>query len=140
MPELAAIYFAGIIFCLALSLFYVFLRNQRRQSEEIRMMQSNLHKAGYYWSENTESLKPWSPETSSTVIEENKRADRNTVMTGALLSLLSWAGAFFLLIIMLSERFLAQSRKEKRILESDLSRRDLNAQDVSSQLRSLELT
>ncbi|MES2856968.1 MAG: hypothetical protein V4692_13960 [Bdellovibrionota bacterium] len=140
MPELAAIYFIGMISCLALSLLYVFLRTQRRRSEQIKLLQKNLHKAGFYWSENAETLKPWSHENVMAIIEENKKSDRNTVLTGVLLSLLSWAGAFFLLVIMLSERFLAQSRKEKKILDSELTRRDLDAQSVVAQLRNLELT
>jgi len=136
VPELAAIYFMGLVVCLALSLLYVFLKERRRSSEEIKMIQSNLHKAGYYWSENAESVKPWNEDA---VLEENRRSDRSTVMTGALLSLLSWAGVLFLLIIMVSDRYLAQSRKEKRMLASDLAQRNLNSQDVSNKLKELEL-
>jgi hypothetical protein len=139
VPELAAAYFAGMIACLCLTAVYSFLRVRRRCQPALQLMQRNLRKAGYYWSENSESLVLHDEGTPRAQESEIKKSDRNAILIGVLFSLLSWGGTLFLMVVMVSERFLAQSRKERKLLNSDLAKTDLTAADVKSKLGQLEI-
>lgn len=127
MPELAAVYGVGFVTCLTLTLVYVFLRDRRRHSRAATLLQANLQKAGYFWSDNRDSLVPYEKNANEA---EAKKSQMAIGYTGLILSLLSWAGVVFLLIIMLSERFFARSRRERRLFTSDLTKRNDFTSDV----------
>lgn len=139
MPELAAMYGLGFVCCLALTMLYVFLRDRRRKSHGAQLVQTNLKKIGLFWSDHRDSVVPLSPDVNQA---EARKSQLAIGYTGLILSLLSWAGVFFLLIIMLSERFLARSRRERRLFGSELSknanltadqvRRDLDVLDIQN--------
>jgi hypothetical protein len=118
VPELAAAYTAGFVACLALTILYVFLRERRRHSDAAAIVQRNLAKLNLYWSDSNDAIVPL---TASSAVDEAKRSQRTIGYTGLILSLLSWLGLLFLLMIMLSERFLARSRRERKLFTSPLS-------------------
>ena len=128
MPELAAMYSVGVLLSLGLTAVFVFLQARRANSKAAITVRSNLRKAGLYWSENQDKILPWNEEAEA----HDRKGSRTTILvTGVLLSLLSWAGLVFLLVVMLSYRFLARSRLEKRIFGSELARNpDLTAESA----------
>lgn len=137
MPELAAFYGVGFVVCLALTMVYVFLRNWRRHSRAASTLQENLQKAGYFWSDHRDSLVPYQKDANEA---EAKKSQVAIGYTGLILSLLSWAGVVFLLIIMLSERFFARSRREQRIFASDLTKRnDFTVDSVRTEIAQLDI-
>ncbi len=136
MPELAAIYVLGLVACLLLTMLFVFLWSQRFNDQQHRTVRENLKRAQLYWSENLDKVVVWEDGA-----EQRDRATslRNICLTGGLLSALSWAGVFFLLVIMLSYRFLARSRTEQKIFSSPLSSKsEMDSNDVLLLLRSLD--
>jgi hypothetical protein len=134
MPELAAAYALGFISCLALTMLYVFLRERRRNSHGAKIVQANLAKLQYFWSDSADAIVPLK---TSSAEDETKRSQRTIGYTGLILSLMSWAGVFFLLIIMLSERFFARSRRERRLFGSRTP--SLTASDVRQEIDSLNI-
>lgn len=137
MPELAAFYFAGLVACLALTILYVYLRIRRRNSDTAHVLQSNLQRAGLYWSDSQDAVVRWDPESNTL---ETQKSQKAVGLTGVLLALLSWAGVGFLLIIMLSERFFARSRRERRLFASRIAKEQgLSRPDVMAELDRLEV-
>ena len=119
MPELAAMYAVGVLLSLGLTGLFVFLQARRSNGATARNVRANLRKAGLYWSENQDKILPWNEDAEAI----DRKGSRTTILvTGVLLSLLSWAGLLFLGIVMLSYRFLARSRLEKRLFGSELAR------------------
>jgi hypothetical protein len=118
MPELAAAYTVGFLLCLMLTTLYIFLRERRRSSRAALTVQKNLKKLNLFWSDSTDQILVLESDSA----EAEARKSRSAIgITGFILSLLSWAGVFFLLVIMLSERFLARSRRERRLFGSLLA-------------------
>ncbi len=137
MPELAAAYAVGFVACLALTLLYVFLRDRRRHSDGAKNVQTNLAKLGLFWSDSRDSIVPLTPTSAD---DESKRSQRTIGYTGLILSLLSWLGFVFLLVIMISERFLARSRRERNLFTSELVRSSsLDANEVRRAINHLDL-
>jgi|GEM_PF-2852817 len=137
MPELAAIYTTGFIFCFILTGVYVFLRERHRHSKSALNIQTNLAKLNLYWSDAADAIVPLTPTSSQ---DEASRSKRTIGYTGLILSLLSWLGAFFLLLIMLSERFFARSRRERNLFGSELSGNpSLEAREVQREISKLDL-
>lgn len=137
MPELATLYFAGLVACMALTILYVALRRRRRMTGAAQIVQSNLQRAGLYWSDSQDAVVRWDPEVNS---KETEKTQKAVGLTGVLLSLMSWAGMGFLLIIMLSERFFARSRREIRLFSSRIATQEgLSRPDVLAELDRLEV-
>ena len=118
MPELALVYLIGTFACGMLTTLFVFLWRKRRASPPFARISRNLRGAGYYWSENLDRIVEADEEVATL---DAQTTQKTMILTGALLSLLSWAGAFFLFVIMISYRFLARSRMEKLLLASPLA-------------------
>ena len=137
MPELAAFYFAGLVACLALTILYVALRKRRRGTGRAQILQANLQRAGLFWSDSQDAVVRWDPEVNK---GENEKSQKAVALTGVMLSLLSWAGVGFLLIVMLSERFFARSRRERRLFASRVATQEgLSRLDVLAELDRLEV-
>lgn len=137
MPELAAIYTVGFLACLTLTGLYVFMRERRRRSKGARTVQANLAKLGYYWSDSEDAIVSLTPSSAE---DEALRSKKTIGYTGLILSLLSWLGAFFLLLVMVSEGFLARSRRERKLFTSSLAHEtSLDASDVRRAIVELDL-
>ncbi len=137
MPELAAVYSLGFVLCLALTVVYVFLRDWRRHTPAVERLQTNLRKAGFYWNDSRDAVMRWENEASEA---ENKKSQVAIGYTGLILALLSWVGIVFLLIIMLSERFFARTRRERRLFSSSLTKQiQFSADQVQVELDQLDV-
>lgn len=131
MPELAAAYAVGFLACLSLTGLFALLWRRRRESGEMKTLNENLHKAGFYFAESTDRLVRWSAEDAE---RERSSGLRTILITGGLLTFLSWAGVFFLLVIMISYRFLARSRLEKLLSASPLAAKSLERAEIEAWL------
>jgi hypothetical protein len=135
MPELAAAYAIGFLASLILTAIFYFLWSRYQTRPAARLLRENLKAAGVYWSDREDRIKEWSQEESEADV---KKASTSLLATCAGLSFLSWAGFFFILLIMLSYRFLARSRFENRLFESPLaSASDLPTTEVARILQQI---
>jgi hypothetical protein len=134
MPELAAVYFIGLMVGLVCTATFVFYLKRRQKKSAYIILQYNLRKVGLFWSDNQDRLINWSHEVE---MAEQADAGRSITLTGILLSAFSWPGVLFFLIVIFSVLVLARSRSEKRIFSSDLSKSELDAQAVRSVVSSL---
>lgn len=137
MPELAAIYFAGVVVGLFCTIGFIYWNRQRRKGRSWRNLQANLNKVGLFWSDHRDRLLPWTPDVD---LKEDGRSTRSLAVAGALLSALSWPGVLFYLLIIASIVFLARSRAERKIFSSPLvNDDDLDPEKVRATLSALEL-
>lgn len=120
MPELAAAYTVGFLSSLLLTTVFYLLWSRYQQRTEALTLYENLKTVDVYWSDREDRLKAWS-EVDFEV--DQKKAARSLIATSVGLSFLSWVGFAFILLLMLSYRFLARSRFEKRLFASDLATR-----------------
>lgn len=135
MPELAAAYAIGVIASFGLSTLFVFLWTRHRARPQMKLLNANLAKADLYWSERQDRLLPLFPNTDT---DDHQTARRSLVWTSLGLSFLSWIGFLFILILMVSYRFLARSRTEKLLTESMLtSQTNLSRDEVSRLMENL---
>jgi hypothetical protein len=118
MPELAAVYSLGILVCVLQTALFVFLWRRRRTRSDHKFINANLRKVDLFWSEHFDQIVPWQAEIEKT---ERRGALRSLLLTGGCLSLLSWAGWIFLVIIMILYRFLGRSKLERSLYSSDLA-------------------
>lgn len=138
MPELAAIFTLGAIANLGLTTLFVYLWKKRQSTGPFATLAENLLKAGLYWSDGREALISVGDGSKE---RDDRASVRNIILTGSLLTLLSWPGVLFHLVIMVSYRFLARSRLEKRLLASELARsRALSASRVHTLVKELNKT
>jgi hypothetical protein len=128
MPELAAIYAVGVIVGYVLTALNIAIRNRHRSSAAFKSLEANLKKADLYWSYDEDKIVTWS---ESRVKEDAAKGNRGFAIAGALISALSWAGVLFILVIIVSEHYLARSRREKALFASPLAlRENLNRSEV----------
>ena len=119
MPELAGMYTVGTLCSLLLSGLFIYLWSRYQRRAEALLLNENLKKQNLFWSEKRDRLVDF----DETAAQEDFRSSRRSLLATSLgLSFLSWVGFFFLLTLMISYRFLARSRLEKRLLATDLAR------------------
>lgn len=138
MPELAAMYTVGFVTELVVMVLFVLSHFRRLRRGPSAILRSNLTKVGVYWSEHTEKIV-----AGSTLDELHDRRSslKTIVFTGTLLAFLSWLGALFFTILMLSHRHLARSRLERELFDSRLARDpNLTAHDVRELVAALTST
>lgn len=118
MPELAAAYAVGILSSLLLTGLFLFLWSRYRSREAAITLAENLKLVNLYWSDREDRLKPWDEVEFR---KDREKAFNSLLATSVGLSFLSWAGFFFILLLMISYRFLARSRLENRLFNSPLA-------------------
>lgn len=135
MPELAAIYFSGIMFGLTTTFLFVLYTRRRRKGQAYLTLQANLKKVGLFWSDAQDRLVPWTTDAAEV---EDRQSGRSMTVAGLLLSALSWPGAFFYLLIIYSVLVIARSRTEKRIFSSPLTKNSsLSPAEIESLVRDI---
>lgn len=134
MPELAASYAVGLIASFCLSGIFIFLWSRYRTRPEIQTLNANLAQVNLYWSERQDRLIPL---TNSVDTDDFHSGRRSLWLTTFGLSFLSWAGLLFIVILMISYRFLARSRAERRLLASPLAQ-PLSVDEVSRYLSEIQ--
>lgn len=136
MPELAAIYFVGLLFCLSLTGVLICLMKRQFHLPTTTHINANLGKIGLYWSDAESNFAELS---SSNTEADRARSYRNAVLMGLLFSIGSWAGFFFLFLIMVSLRFIARPRLERAVYASELAlNQNLSTQDVQKIVTTLK--
>lgn len=134
-PEMAAAYVAGLIPSTLVAGAHLLLFRQKVRTPTWSQIQKNLNKVGMYWSESAaavRTLADGAPETDITAYMRGLR------LLGLACIVLSWAGMFFHLIILLSLRYLAVPRIETAVLESSLAQRDLTSAEVMDALAEVQ--
>lgn len=130
MPELAFVFFVGVLTNLTLTGLFVFLSRRRYETLPYATLRLNLQKVGLFWSENQERLvlggRPQ--------IEADRRSAIKTILiAGSLLTFFSWVGAIFQFVLMLSYQFFVRSRIERELLNSPLAKNSLlNEEQIQS--------
>jgi predicted PurR-regulated permease PerM len=119
MPELAASYAVGFLASLILTAVFYFLWSSYQKRPEAIRLQENLKIVGVYWSDREDRIKPWNAEEFE---NDSRKGSRALLATAAGFSFLSWVGFVFILILMVSYRYLARSRFESRLFASALAR------------------
>lgn len=127
LPEMAVVYGVGLLPNLALAGLHLELHRRKSNRPSTRLLQRNLAKAGFQWSEAAGKIVPFENDSQ----EKDKRSYRRSVFILAGLCLfLSWLGFLAQLLVMISLRYLAVSRMEERLFSSRLAREDLAEAEV----------
>jgi len=135
MPELAASYVVGVLISFLVTALNIGLRNRHRKSTAYRRLEQNLRRADFFWSDNEDRIVDWSETRAK---EDASRGNTSFIIAGALIAALSWAGALFLVILVLSEHVIARSRREKAVFASALAQRDeLSRHEVETLVKEL---
>lgn len=135
MPELALGYSVGFLMSAILSGIFLYTWRRRRQSGSHLALSNNLKKVGFYWSEDRDSLLPW---TETVEQEDLKSAFKNMALTCGLLVFFSWAGFLFILILMISYNHLAKSPLQRSLYKSTLvENANLSEQEIQTILNQL---
>ncbi|UXR64996.1 hypothetical protein EZJ49_01870 [Bdellovibrio bacteriovorus] len=133
-PELAAAYVIGWIPSAGITGLHLWLHRKKIKSPAYRQLQNNLKKINLTWRESRSDIEP--------LYEGKEEADlkayeKNIFLMGAFFLFLSWGGFIFNLIVLVSVHALAVSRKERWIMDSDLTRKDVSPEDVQAILKEL---
>lgn len=124
--------------CLVLSLmvsgFNIYMVRRRLNSVKLKTLNANLEKLNLYWSYTNSNFQTLSPD----IVTHDKNRSLRQAYAITLLGLLSIPGLLILLAVVLSIHFLAKTRKEMAVMESDLAKVDsLSQEQVSSLVQEL---
>ncbi len=134
-PELGIAYVAGLPATASLTALHAFLFKRKMNSLKMRNVQTNLGLVGKFWSDSEGKIKDLAPNMG---IEQDKRAYYRTVLwLGIFCFGLSWIGFFLQLLVMLSIRYLARPRLERKVFESPLAETVCEPSKVRSHLSEL---
>ena len=136
MPELALGFFVGGILSALFLLFTVYQLQQKFNSQAYRQLQANLKKLQLIWSENNGDLVALS---AKGVTKDQKSVLTTHIVFGVLCIFLSYFGLLFQIIIYFSKKKLAVSQLEKKVMNSDLCRHDLQDTQVRALLQSFNV-
>ncbi|MES2964760.1 MAG: hypothetical protein V4760_12780 [Bdellovibrionota bacterium] len=117
MPELAAFYALGVLVGFVLTAFNIGLKKRHRTSSSFRNVEANLRKIDLYWSDNEDRIVEW---TETRAKDDASKGNLGFAIAGALISALSWLGVVFLIVLVVSEHYLARSRRERALFASPL--------------------
>lgn len=134
-PEMAAAYVAGLVPSTLVAGAHLLLFRQKVRTPTWSQIQKNLNKVGMYWSESVAAIRTLAdgaPESDTAAYMRGLR------LLGLACIVLSWAGMFFHLIILLSLRYLAVPRIETAVLKSSLAQRDLTSGEVMDALAEVQ--
>lgn len=133
-PELAAVYVSGWLPCAAVTGLQIWLHRRKTQTPAYRQLQNNLKKVDLYWRESRSDFEPWAQGKET---KDLHSYEKNLLLMGAFFLFLSWGGLILNLIVLASVHSLAISRKEQRVMASDLTRQDLPVTEIQKTLKEL---
>lgn len=134
MPEIAAGYLIGLLLTAGLVALHIYLQTRKQNSLAMRYLQMNLKKINLFWSESESAIKDYTPGAEKI---DAQKSIRSILVSGVGFIFLSWLGFLFQFIIMLSLRFLAVKRIERRLFASDLTEKELNPDTIQKFVLSL---
>lgn len=134
-PEMAAGYVVGWIPSLSVTALQYWFYKKRIQSPAFQQLQQNLAQVETYWSETQARFVP--------LHEDSFKKDQDSFLRslwimGGIFFLMSWAGFIFNLIVLLSVRWMAVPRLERKVFASPLCERSLSHKEVSDELAELQ--
>lgn len=131
-PELAVAYVVGLIPSAMVTGIQLWFHRKKVRSGEYRQLQNNLKKVGLVWREAHSDFEEYQPEKESTDL---KRFEKDILLMGTFFFFLSWLGAIFNTIVLISVHFLAVTHKERKIFASELSASDLPIEKIQTILQ-----
>lgn len=131
-PELAAAYVIGWIPSAGVTGLQIWLNRKKVRAPGYRILQKNLQKIGFQWRESRSDIEPFHEGKEE---HDLHSYEKNILLMGSFFLFLSWAGALMNLIVLISVHSLAVSRKERKLFASDLTVRDLPAEQVQDILK-----
>lgn len=93
----------------------------------MRYIQSNLKKINLFWSESESSVKSLTEDSER---KDFEKAVKSILVSGIGFSFLSWLGFLLQLMVMVSLRFLAVRRIERKLFEGDISKKELSETEI----------
>lgn len=117
LPELAVSYVAGATASASLSGLHIFLFKRKTKTKEFQQLQNNLSQCDLFWSETESNVKSGN---FKSLQKDYSQYIKSVLLSGALFMALTWLGFFLQLLMMISIRYLAVSRREQQIFSSDL--------------------
>lgn len=122
MPELAAGFAMGIGFAILLSALHIYLLLRDYTSLKYQNICQNLSMDQKFWSLNAaDFLSVGHDNWQEELQRDRKKALKSALIFSSLMCFLSWFGFFFSLLYILSSRWLAKSRVEKKLFNSKLA-------------------
>ena len=118
VPEFIAL-FIGMFACWFVAIAYVLWNNRKSRREQLLCIHKNLKQIDLAWSNNEAAIKPASDVDFS---KENRHEQKWFLLAGAVLSMASWLGFILLAVLIMSLEFLAKSRVERALFESELAK------------------
>lgn len=122
MPELALFGLVGAVVTFLAVNFNLFWVHRTFRSPGLRILNHNLLKVNRYWSHEQGRIREVPPEADQRGLlkRDYQKSTRSAFLFGTLLIFLSWAGLVLFAIYFISIHWLAKSRLEIRIFESEL--------------------
>ncbi len=134
-PELAVSYVVGWIPSLAVTALQYRYHKKRIQSPAFQQLQKNLAQVETYWSETQSGFLPLHPDSFQ---KDQESFKRSLWIMGAIFFFMSWLGFIFNLIVLLSIRWMAVPRLERKVFASTLCEKQLPHKEVLEQLQELQ--
>ena len=138
-PEMAAVYTIGLIPSALVTGAHFLLHHKKLQSPAFQQVQRNLNLEDCFWSE-TQGTVVALHGANAHAFEGDLMANdvdqyrRSLKVMGVVMFFLSWPGFLFHLLILISIRWLAVPRLERKIFASPLAQRDLSRPEVKALL------
>ena len=137
MPELAAFYFFGFFASLVIGVFFGILQRKKYHSHGYLMLQKNLKLIDLRWNDlNLSVEKIKGDQQQASEYEKARFTSFSIIFIGMLLS---WLGLIFLIVIWASLKLIGNSRLEKKIYSSPLTKHALSQDEARNQVAILEL-
>lgn len=137
MPELVAIGSVGAFITFLLANFNLYIVHKSFSDMKYKTLNTNLNRLGWYWSMDQGApvrLEDRDPQNLNEA--DYQKATRSAFIFGTLMIFLSWLGLLVLAIYMVSVYKIAKSRTEKKLMSSDLVKKDIHNLDEIKQLLS----
>lgn len=131
-PEMAAFYIVGLVPSASVTGLQIWFHKKKVRGLGYRQLQENLKKVGLQWREAHSELEEYQPEKET---HDLKRFERDILLMGAFFLFLSWIGAFFNALILISMHYLAISRKERKLFSTILTKEDLASEKIQEILK-----
>ena len=135
MVELAGFYFSGLTVSLLLTLFYQIMLARHYSSSRFQQLNSNLARANLFWSDQESNFKSL---TATALREDQAAAKKAALIFGLLMSFMAWLGFVIFTVFLISLRYLARPRFERRVFASALARKEnLSESEVQELIKEL---
>ena len=134
MPELALVFFIGMITTLIFNLIHIWKVQKHFYSQKYLQIQENLKHAQKYWSAaNSEILTLTSTDQQQNLIKKDQQKTKNSafILLG-LTTFMSWFGFLLFLLYIFSMYKIARPRIEQKLFSSSIASIALDPQQTQA--------